>query len=497
MDERGSMNERTSRRSRKRCVAGAVPALPAVPTLIGLATTVVLSTFASTAGAQEWLKDRMYQEGQGVRTGDIEWHPGIAIEGGYDSNYFLRSSQNNVANGCPNACPQGTPEMRVTPSIAIATIGPVRKEGELKHEPPTVDFRLNASGTYQEFFGQLTPEQRNFGANATARLNILPERTFGGAVFASYNRTIQPNNISGNPDLSFDRDTVGAGAEISTQPNGGTLDWHLGYQFTDTLFEDTGLYSNLSNQIYTKGRWKFRPRTALIYDGTFGFISYENTTTAAGVATAGQFGQLFSSDPVRSRIGITGLVTPRLSFLGLVGYGGSFFTPATAAPKPPAQYDSVIGQAEFKYFLTAQPGDGNPMSLTLSSIALGYNRDFLMSYLSDYYGSDRGYLKFSYFFAGRALISLEGGAGAIEYPTFTYVGGGNQASFTDVRIDATLYGEYRFTNYLGLNLTTKYTTNLSSTTLQIPAGATGTGMAEQYAMDWKRFEVYAGVRLFL
>jgi hypothetical protein len=493
MDDRGPNSERASRRCRAD--------LPFV-----LVAFVVTSTVASTAGAQEWMKDRMYQEGQGVRTGDVEWHPGIAIEGGYDSNYFLRSSQTGatIANGCPNACPQGSPEMRITPSLSISTIGPVRKEGEIHHEPPTIDFRLNASGTYQEFFGQLTPEQRNFGANANARLNILPERTFGGAVFASYTRTIQPNNISGDPDLSFNRDTVGAGAELATQPNGGTLDWHLGYMFADTLFEEAAgqPYSNLSNQVYTKGRWKFRPRTALIYDGTFGFISYENTTAVDNVNTAGQFSRLYSSDPVRSRIGITGLVTPQLSFLGLVGYGGSFFVPAspdgtTAKPNPPAQYDSVIGQAEFKYFLTAQPGDGNTMSLTLSSIALGYNRDFVLSYLSDYYGSDRGYLKFSYFFAGRALISLEGGVGAIEYPTFSYLNTMMpQPSFTDVRIDATLYGEYRFTNYFGLNLTAKFTDNVSSTILDIPAAAAG-GMAERYAMDWKRFELYAGVRLFL
>jgi hypothetical protein len=494
MDERGPVSERTRERTRLPANTRKLARAFSLPLLA--AAVLVGSTVTSTASAQEWLKDRMYQEGQGFRTGDVEWHPGIGIEAGYDSNYFLRSNTANVSNGCPNACPQGSPEMRVTPSLSISTIGAIRKEGETVHEPPSIDFRLNAAGTYQEFFGQLTPEQRNFGANANARLNILPERTFGGAVFANYTRTIQPNNVAGNPDLSFNRDTVGAGAELSTQPNGGTLDWHLGYMFSDTLFEETAgqPYSSFSNTIYTKGRWKFRPRTALIYDGNFSFFKYENTTAGAA-GTAGAVSPLYNSDPVRSRIGINGLITPRLSFLGLVGYGGSFFTPPSASGKPPPQYDSVIGQGEFKYFLTAQPGDGNTMSLTLSSIALGYTRDFFNSYLADYYGSDRGYLKFSYFFAGRALISLEGGAGAIEYPNFTFLNGGGHASFTDVRVDTTLYGEYRFTNYLGLNLTAKYTTNLSSTVLDIPAG--GGAPAEEYAMQWRRFELYAGVRLFL
>jgi hypothetical protein len=456
----------------------------------------------STASAQEWMKDRMYQEGQGFQTGDVVWHPGIAVEGGYDSNYFLRTDRTGFVNGPPNALVEGTPEMKVTPSLSLATVSPLRHEGDAG-PPPAINFRLNAVGTYQEFFGVLNPDQRNVSASTSARLDILPERVFGASVFAGYNRIIQPNNVVGDPDLSYNHDTVSAGAEVSTQPGGGTLDWHLGYQFSDTLFEETAgqPYANLVNQFYTRGRWKFRPRTALLYDGTLAIFRYENTVTTAGVQTAGAISPLYGSVPLRSRIGISGLVTPRFSFLGMVGYGGSFFTPATpdgaVAPNPPAQFDSIIGQAEFKFYLTAQPGDVEKMSLTLSSIALGFNRDFATSYLADYYVSDRGYLKFSYFFAGRALVSLEGGVGAMQYPTFTVIGTpGNQAGFTDVRLDSTLYGEYRFTNYFGLTLTVKYTDNFSGEAIPLPAGA-AMGMPGDYAMEWRRFEAYAGVRLFL
>jgi hypothetical protein len=448
------------------------------------------------ASAQEWLKDRVYQEGPGLRTGDLEWHPGIAIEGGYDSNYFYRTDKTgpNITNGAPLAPVAGSPEMQVTPSLALSTVGPQRREGAANSGQPAIAFRLNAAGTYQEFFGVLSPDQRNFSANASSRLDILPERPFGGAVFASYTRTILPNNVSGNPDLSFNHDTVGAGAELSTQPGGGTLDWHLGYRFSDVLFEETAgePYANFSHTFYTRGRWKFRPRTALVYDGNLAIENYANTKVVAGNTVGGAVSPLYGSTPLRSRIGISGLVTERFSFLGMVGYGGSFFAPATANGTPPSQFDSIIGQAEFKYYLTAQPGDSGMASVTLSSVALGYNRDFMMSYLADYYGNDRGYLKFSAFFAGKAIASLEGGVGAIEYPRFEVIGEAAHASFTDVRIDATLYGEYRFTNYFGLNLTGKFTTNLSSEEIPIP-GAAGA----LYALEWKRFEVYAGVRFFL
>jgi hypothetical protein len=499
MNERAPVSGRTNR-----CWTGGPPRSHTVAAVaravLALALLLPLG-ISSNASAQEWMKDRMYQEGQGFQTGDLEWHPGIAVEGGYDSNYFLRSSKTDVINGAPNAPVVGTPVMRVTPSLSLSTIGPLRREGQ-PSAPPVINFRLNAAGTYQEFFGQLQPEQRNFSVNSSARLDILPERPFGGALFASYSRIIQPNSVVGDPDLSFNHDTVGAGAEVSTQPGGGTLDWHLGYQFSDTLFEENAgaSYANLVNTFYTKGRWKFRPRTAIVYDGTLAFFHYENpANVVAGTLTAGAISPLYDSVPLRTRIGINGLITPRLSFLGMVGYGGSFFVPATPNGNPPAQFDSVIGQAEFKFYLTAQPGDTGLTSLTLSSIALGYSRDFATSYLADFYTSDRGYLKFSYFFAGRALISLSGGVGAIEYPTFQLIGSTtNNPAFTDVRIDTTLYGEYRFTNYLGLTFTAKYTNNLSNEEIELPAAATGVpGMTEPYAMEWQRLELYAGVRLFL
>jgi hypothetical protein len=484
-------------------------ALQRAGTGFGLAVAFgVVLLSSTTAQAQEFLKDRMYQEGAGVRTGDVEWHPGIAAEGGYDSNYFLRTDHAaggacgaaGCINGSPTAPVRGTPEMRITPSLSLTTLGQQRHEGDASGEAPTIKFRLNASGTYREFFGQLNPEQRNFSADVSGRLDILPERPLGGAVFASYDRTIQPNDVNGNPDLSFDSDTVGVGAEVATRPGGGTLDWHFGYQFSDTLFEDSAgtPYASDSNQAYMRGRWKFRPRTALVYDGTVALVHYENPAAAAigvNAGAAGAVAPLLDSTPVRTRFGINGLVTPRLSFLGMVGYGASFFHPATPTDTV-QQYDSVIAQSEAKYYLVAQPGDAGATSLTLSSIAVGYTRDFATSYLTDYYGLDRGYLKFAYFFAGRALVSLEGGVAAVEYPrvsTLVEPGGAPHAAFTDVRVDTTLYGEYRFTNSFGLNLTAKYTDNISSTVLDIG----GAAVPQFLAMQWQRFEVYLGVRLFL
>src|SRR5215472_12256801 len=95
----------------------------------------------SSAHAQEWLKDRRYQEGPGYRTGDLEIHPGLGGEVGYDSNWFLRTDKNPRINGCPGECPQGTPVMRITPSLALSTLSPQRKEGDVNYTPPAINFR--------------------------------------------------------------------------------------------------------------------------------------------------------------------------------------------------------------------------------------------------------------------------------------------------------------------------------------------------------------------
>ena len=205
---------------------------------------------------------------------------------------------------------------------------------------------------------------------ADARLDILPERPWGVGIFANYLRMIQPNTTNANPDQSFNQDAIGVGGEIIAQPGSGTLDWHLGYQFHDTLFEQSvgTPYDNLAHEAYTRGRWKFRPRTALVTDASVRFISYPNQ------ANAGQI-PLESSTPVRARIGLNGLITERFSALAMVGWGASFYD--TALPNEP-QFDSVIAQAELRWFLSASPGIANAtdLGLALSSIALGYTRDF-------------------------------------------------------------------------------------------------------------------------
>ena len=475
--------------------------------LLAPRAAVAQPQLTSGADSPQWLKDRQYNEGIGIRTGDLELHPGVAGEVGYDSNYFLRSDKSSAApftaanpeiiNAKPVSPVIPAAAFRITPSLYLSTIGPQRREGDAVAEQPSVAFRAGVNATYRAFLGLSNDsqgsndisKQDNIGGAADARLDILPGKPFGADIFANYARVIMPNIESGNPDLAFNRDDVGVGGEFVITPGGGTLDWRLGYQFHDTFFEEKAgqAYDNYTHQAFTRGRWRFRPRTALIYDASLGFTQYAHPNDAFAVG-------LVNSTPVRARLGLNGLITDRFAALAMVGWGATFLEQNISAQP---QYDSIIGQAELKWFLSASPGvaAASDVGLALSSIALGYTRDFSTSYLGNYYGSDRGYLKFSYFFAGRALVTLEGGVGAVEYPNMFFGDGTRRASaFTDIRADGTLFGEYRFTNTFGINATLRYTANYSNTQIVAAEMANPPSVID---MAWNRFEAYLGVRWFM
>ncbi len=449
----------------------------------GVLTAVValtsITSIPAVAEAQDqpWLRDRRYTEGIGYRVGDFELHPGVAAEFGYDSNYFHRDAYDTASN----TPPVGSLRLRITPSFSLSTIGAARREVTAGTPPPDVEFRGGISATYNEFFPVSGPpgdfdlmrRQRTIGGNIDLALDILPRRPWSGSVYGSLMRSITAPQ-EGAVTSEFIRLLPRAGAELIWTPGGGLLDWRIGYQFSGTFFESSRFTSlnNIQNQIQTRGRWRFLPRTALLYDARFGFITYMNP------APGGKNG----SHPLRTQIGINGLITPSFSLLALVGWGASFYETAT-----PEDFNSVIGQAELKWYITPNPSnDPSAAGLALSTLTVGFIRDFYDSFIGTYAERDRGYANLSYFFGGRFLVMLEGGAGPVIHPAIPTL---DLKSFTDIRVDAALFGEYRLVNAFGINTTLRYGQNISSTRAPVVQGIGGPD-----SLAWQQFEAYLGVR---
>jgi hypothetical protein len=459
---------------------------------------LLVASVAATAAAQEqtWLKDRRYREGMGYRAGDLEIHPGVAGEFGYDSNMFLRGSK-DVGQPIIDVI-----RLRLTPSLSVSTLGPQRRGESGEHaEPPKVNFRAGVSGTYNEYiatkgdYGSQASQFRNVGAMANFNLEILPNRPWGMVMFGDLTRTVQPSNLS-DLTAAYNRINADAGAEIVWAPGGGLFDWRLGYRFDTTLFEKE-LFKQLNNVTHTlntRGRWRFLPRTALMYDASQGFVRYADSTSK---------NFLLDSDPLRARVGMTGLITSYFGFLGMFGWGATFLKPGQV---PQENYDGAIGQAQFTFYPTPAPGladSPHQATLALSQIGLGYTRDFASSYLGSHYTRDRGYLNGSFFFAGRFLLVAEAGVARVHFPTlyFKPTPGAPTApavrtgAFNEMRVDTSLFAEYRFADSLGVNMHVSYDMNSSITAPTDRAAPADPNRVDD--LSWKRFQAYLGVRWFM
>lgn len=476
-----------------------------------VAAAGVFAAAEGTASAQEWLKDRRYQEGQGIRVGDLELHPGIGGEIGYDSNWFLRTHKTAPAgsefvNGPPNNEAVGAGVLRLTPSFAISTLSQQRLEGTEGGGggPSPVAFRAGISATYREYLGEKQiRDQRNVSGNAYARVDINQQRPVGVGIFANYTRLIQPSVVA-DPNLSFNRSDVNGGAEVIIMPGGGTLDLRAGYQIFGALFEESqGVpFTNITHEISIKNRWKFRPRTALFHDTSLRFINYPNAQRALNY--------LNDSTPLRTRFGITGLLTERFGALAAVGYGATFLKNG-AAPST-FQYDSINAQVEGTFYLSQAPGSTEPgqVTLLLSTFTFGFIRDFQNSLLGNYYDSNKGYLRLVYNFGGRAIIQLDGYFEALGFPQPFYNGGGGPEAvrgldgnptgdFTNFRAGGVLFTEYRFTDVFGVNASVDYQQMISDTALAASpggGGAAGPATNQFFDLNWRRIQAFVGARLF-
>lgn len=447
---------------------------------ISAALTFALVPGVGYAQDQPWLKDRRYREGIGIRAGDFELHPGAAAEFGYDSNYFRRAND-------PDEDPIGSLRLRITPSFSLSTLGPQRREGG---PPPTVEFRAGIAATYNEFFpvsgsdaGQeLMKDQRNIGGTLDLRLDILPQREWFGSVYGNLGRSIQPSN-EGDTTFSFNRLGFRTGAELGWAPGAGLLDWRIGYAFGGTIFESDRFtqLTNVSHEVNTRGRWRFLPRSGILYDARFNFISYPDGDEKT------------SSHPMRARLGYNGLITNSFALLAMAGWGASFYEPAAGQAEDTVQdFDSVIGQAELKWYLTPNPTDDpTGAGLSLSTLSVGFSRDFFDSYIGTFYERDRGYLNFSYFFAGSFLVALEGGVAAIIYPDILAP---PEPAWTDIRIDSSLLAEYRFADSFAINSTVRFNTNVSDTTIETTDSG---GNTISDSLQWQAIEAYLGARWFM
>lgn len=434
---------------------------------------------SSLADRSVWLQDRSLLEGRGIRTGNFELHPGIGVDVGFDSNVF------NASSSLPNA-QQSAIRIRAAPSFYVATLGQQRSTNSDSATTalPTVNFRGGVGLVYHEWIGLGAPTTRdvsslrNLGAQATLRFDFFPQRTWQFGLGADYTRVIQPgvadDVVAGSAIRSvgsqtFNRNTVVGALDVAYAPGRGVFELRFGYNILANIYDNIGFNNSITHQGFARMRWRFLPKTALVWEGSVGSLSYLDTS---GASTG-----LFNATPMATRFGMTGLLTNRVSLLVLAGYQGTFYERGDNA-------DTVVGQAELQWLIDAR-----------SRLRGGFLRDVQQSAFGNFYTRNRGYVSYLQSFSGRFILSVDAGVSLNQYgyvanratgAPLTPVSGVDATTgrFNTVRVDGTLFAEYRISDVFGINATARGEALVSDVKLG----------AQQLPIDWTRFDAYLGAR---
>jgi len=438
-----------------------------------LAPIVLAFTVPDTASAQGWMADRSRREGPGIRVGNLELHPGLGVEAGYDTNVFYEDVN-----------PEDSFLLRLTAHLDVSTLGLARRtEGESTEGAAEqgdgasrkIDFRGGVAASYYHFFSDAARD--NVGLDAYLAATINPEGTFSVYVHDEFGRSIRPfvdrGPGSGGGVPTYARNRNLAGAEFRLQSRGGVLKGSLGYDHQLDLFQDD-LFDYVNSHTHTmrmKLSWRFLPQTSL--------LSISEAHRQDYFSPADEPGSLLTDNwRVSSKIGLNGALTETLAFTALVGYAAGFYDVAD-------DYDNVEATAVLKW-----------KPRRTMSFSLGYNRGFAPSFLGNFVKSDRVFLNSQLLVSGRFLLGFDLSVAFAETGTaLTAAMGdlGNERTRSDVMFNAGLYSEYRFTDWLAVTASVGYYGDFTDYTYTFPTmGATIPDPGGGY----QKFEAWLGLRAF-
>jgi hypothetical protein len=325
----------------------------------------------------------VYREGPGVRLGTtaLVLHPGVAIEGGYDSNVFFMPD-NSVGAGL----------LRIRAHLDLATLPQQRMEGDAGTADPKVDFRLSTQVEYREYLSSeaFIQSQRSVNVFLSGDLGILPRGPFTLRISDTYVRTVDPRNLAAIPPASasaqvgqFSRNYNRAGVLGTYRSASSRFEFGLGDHVDLNLWENSDIAQfgdMINNEAQAFFRVRFLPQTIGTVMARVGYTLYFNTPQ-------------FEAIPVRLTAGISSLITTWFGVGASIGYGGSFHRAAGVV-----SFNSVIANLEARFFLPKG-----------SRLTLGYDRDFFDSLLSGWYSDDRLFLAFDQPVVKRLTAHLDGG----------------------------------------------------------------------------------------
>jgi hypothetical protein len=331
-----------------------------------LTSSAPASLETMSAGAGRSLTTRGIASG--LKLGDEAiLHAGVFADIGYDTNVFYGSSSQ-----------EGSGVLHVMPRLEITN---AERDGSIP------------SGTYYDLVGSVDfVRYLSSNSDVTNQSAVNPslggsaEFSSGQALSFSLSETFSryqqaPYAATGSVII---RDDNMASASLRFAPGGGRLRVMLRYTNLIDKYEgtyDTG--SNMGNEGVLDIGWRWLPRTTIYAQVAQGAITYFNSGTSSS-----------ASFPLRTLLGLRGLLTEKLSVNIAAGYNNAFYSSGGS----PTGFGNVGILAEVNYTIS-----------TLTRAGLGYHHDFVNSpFLGGYYNMDAIYGTFQQMVASRVVTYLFG-----------------------------------------------------------------------------------------
>jgi len=308
----------------------------------------------------------------GLKLGDEAiLHAGVFADVGYDTNVFYGSNSQ-----------EGSGVLHVMPRLEITN---AERDGSIP------------SGTYYDLVGSVDFVRYLSSNGAVTDQSAINPSLGGSAEFSSgqalsfslsetfsrYQQAPYAATLSLTPPPPIIHDGNMASATLRFAPGGGRLRVMLRY--TNLIDKYEGTYdsgSNMGNEGVLDIGWRWLPRTTIYAQVAQGAITYFNSGTSSS-----------SSFPLRTLLGLRGLLTEKLSVNIAGGYNNAF-------------YSSSLGGSPTSYGILAEI---NYTISTLTRAGLGYHHDFVNSpFLGQYYNMDAIYGTFQQMVASRVVTYLFG-----------------------------------------------------------------------------------------
>jgi len=206
---------------------------------------------------------------------------------------------------------------------------------------------------YVDYTGWLAPTHQlsYLGAAVQAALAVGGQGPVGFNVSEAFNRSDQTTN----PSLGIGSitDSNNLGARVAFRPGGGAIEAGLGYTFGIESYElhsagDLGssctdsscngaLYGDFDSQTHRfalDARWKFFPKTAIVFDSSFELREYSTTVDSMGNVINRP------SDPFLVEAGLAGLITEKVRLVLKGGYSNTLSQSGDTFSGPVAQLEA-------------------------------------------------------------------------------------------------------------------------------------------------------------